>query len=63
MDNITAWRTSTWSMADGNCVEVGAGTGRIAVRDSKNRDAGYFAVASGRWSAFVACVKRGDFDL
>jgi hypothetical protein len=63
MDNITGWRTSTRSMADGNCVEVGAGTGWIAVRDSKNRDAGYFAVASRLWSTFVACVKRGDFDL
>lgn len=63
MDNITGWRTSTRSMANGNCVEVGSGAGWIAVRDSKNREAGHVAVASRQWSTFVACVKRGDFDL
>jgi hypothetical protein len=63
MDDITNWRTSTRSQGNGACVEVGFGAGRTAVRDTKNRWAGYLAVPDARWSTFVTCVKRGDFDL
>jgi hypothetical protein len=62
MESITNWRTSTRSSHDGNCVEVGLGGGRIAVRDSKNRAAGYFSVDPEQWCAFVTGVKRGTFD-
>jgi hypothetical protein len=62
MDNITGWRTSTHSQSNGICVEVGFGGGRIAVRDSKNRAAGYFAVPHQQWSTFVTSLKQGAFD-
>jgi hypothetical protein len=62
MENITAWRTSTRSQGQGQCVEVGVRPELIAVRDTKNREAGYFTVAPQQWCAFVTGVKRGDFD-
>jgi hypothetical protein len=62
MESITAWRTSTRTSHQGQCVEVGFGGGRVGVRDTKNRAAGHFTVGMERWQSFVSGVKRGDFD-
>ncbi|MFR9727956.1 DUF397 domain-containing protein [Saccharopolyspora sp. MS10] len=56
------WRTSSYSSAQTNCVEVGRAAGRAAVRDSKDRAAGYFVADVARWSAFVDALKAGRFD-
>ena len=55
------WQVSSYSPnTGGNCVEVGsmAGEPRIAVRDSKNRNAGMLVIASPAWAAFVRKVAR-----
>ena len=60
------WRTSTRSASAGsNCVELGpvARSGRVAVRDSKDRDGGVLLVDGTRWTEFIGDVKRGGFDL
>lgn len=62
MANITSWRTSTRTLGQGQCVEVGFGAKRVGVRDTKNRTAGYLAVPVGRWHEFLASVKVGTFD-
>lgn len=62
MESSTQWRTSTRTQGQGQCVEVGFGAGRIAVRDTKDRTAGYFTVTTTRWQRFVSGVKLGDFD-
>ena len=40
MANITGWRTSTRTLGQGQCVEVGFGGRRVGVRDTKNRAEG-----------------------
>ncbi|HEY7142806.1 MAG TPA: DUF397 domain-containing protein [Streptosporangiaceae bacterium] len=50
---------------DGLHIPAGkAGTGRlILLRDSKNPDAGTLVFDEHEWSAFIAGVKDGEFDL
>ncbi len=58
------WRTSSYSGANNNCVEVARNLSDVvAVRDSKDPDAGHLVVSRARWAAFTARVKRGQFDL
>ncbi|MDQ0943157.1 DUF397 domain-containing protein [Streptomyces sp. V1I1] len=63
MDTPTNWRTSSYSGSTNDCVEIGElpGGGR-AVRDSKNRDGGFFRFTAGEWAAFIQGVKAGEFD-
>lgn len=74
-----AFRTSSRSAGNGNCVEVGfhsasidngtcveVGTctcGEVLVRDSKDRDGPVLSFGGAEWSAFVAGVHAGEFDL
>ncbi len=47
----------------GNCVEVGQlPGGGVAVRDTKDRDHA-LVFTPDEWTAFVAGVKNGEFDL
>ncbi|RAO36284.1 hypothetical protein PSN13_01880 [Micromonospora saelicesensis] len=60
-----AWHVSTRSNSNGgSCVEAGPvldGSGRVAVRDSKDRPAATLVYPAGGWMAFVNGVKDGDF--
>ncbi|MFJ6197752.1 DUF397 domain-containing protein [Micromonospora sp. NPDC092111] len=47
------WRTSSRSSGNGNCVEVAADGGRIAVRDSKDRGGPALVFPPSAWTAFV----------
>lgn len=62
-----AWRISTRSNNNGGqCVEVGPvrdGSGRVAVRHSRHRDAASFIFARDEWDAFVAAAKADAFDF
>ncbi|WP_433532450.1 DUF397 domain-containing protein [Micromonospora sp. CA-263727] len=51
------WRTSTRSVGNGNCVEVAAVDGRIAVRDSKDRHGPVLAFPPSTWHAFVGGLR------
>ncbi|WP_275888301.1 DUF397 domain-containing protein [Nonomuraea lactucae] len=58
----TRWHKSTWSGGDqGGCVSVAHLSTRVAVRDSKNPGR-YMVVSLTAWRAFLAAVKRGEFD-
>ena len=55
-----AWRTSSHSNGQAECVEVADGLpGIIAVRDSKNPGGPTLAFGPGQWRAFAAKVKTG----
>ncbi|KWX02406.1 hypothetical protein TH66_11810 [Carbonactinospora thermoautotrophica] len=57
------WRKSRRSGSGGNCVEVAAVSGFVAVRDSKNPDGPKLVFSAREWAAFTAGVKAGEFDL
>lgn len=52
------WRKSSFSVADGNCVEVApTGDGGFAVRDSKCPDQGAILCTSAEMSAWIKSLK------
>ncbi|MBC3842748.1 DUF397 domain-containing protein [Streptacidiphilus sp. 4-A2] len=65
MSDITGpFKKSSFSGNQGDCVEVAQATdGGRAVRDSKNPDGGTQFYTASEWSAFIAGVKAGEFDL
>lgn len=57
------WRISSYSAANGNCVEVGTDDGPVVmVRNSTRPDAGTLSLASGAFAAFVAACRSGELD-
>jgi Domain of unknown function (DUF397) len=60
-----AWRKSSYSGANGNCVEIAPArrSALIAVRDSKNQSGPALVFTAGQWSAFTTGIKDGSLDL
>jgi hypothetical protein len=57
-----SWRKSSFSGMNG-CVESAVtAEGWVAVRDSKNPDAGHQVYDRQEWNAFLAGVRNGEFD-
>jgi Domain of unknown function (DUF397) len=52
------WRKSTYSRANGNCVEVGSGQALVAVRDSRDPDGPTIGVNPRAWIEFTEHVKH-----
>jgi hypothetical protein len=62
--STAAWRTSSHSGANGDCVEVASNlAGAVAVRDSKDRSGPVLVFAPAEWDAFVAGMKNGESGL
>ncbi|GAA0511650.1 hypothetical protein GCM10011581_01840 [Saccharopolyspora subtropica] len=59
MYQITEWRKSSYSGEETNCVEVGSGSGVVAVRDTKNRDGGTLVFQPRAWGSFLSALKAG----
>ncbi|SDP17682.1 protein of unknown function [Actinopolyspora xinjiangensis] len=55
------WRKSSRSSKT-SCVEVGRINDGAAVRDTKDRSAGYFTTTGQQWAAFIDAVKSNRFD-
>jgi Domain of unknown function (DUF397) len=56
-----AWRKSSYSTAQGNCVEFAAlPVGRVAVRDSRQPGGDALVLTHATWRAFCSAVKTGD---
>jgi len=60
--STVTWRKSQRSGVNG-CVEVAFADGRIAVRDSKDRNGPVLVFTPHEWSAFVGGAQDGEFDL
>ncbi|GAA3009584.1 DUF397 domain-containing protein [Streptosporangium longisporum] len=56
------WRKSSWSDGQGACVAVANLGSHCAVKDTKDPHEACFVVSTNSWEAFVAAVKRGEFD-
>jgi len=54
---IAMWRKSSYSQAQGNCVETASDAGTVMVRDTANRDAGSLAFTASAWCAFTASLR------
>ncbi|WP_078856422.1 DUF397 domain-containing protein [Streptomyces sp. NBRC 109706] len=48
-----AWRKSSYSNGTGDCVEMAATAGVVAVRDTKNHEAGITRFSESTWRAFL----------
>ncbi|MBV9381742.1 MAG: DUF397 domain-containing protein [Streptosporangiaceae bacterium] len=60
----TSWKKSSYSAANGNCIEVAHLANRsIGVRDSKNASIPPLSFTATGWQVFVGAVKRGQLDL
>lgn len=57
-----AWRKTRYSIGNGDCVEVAATRGSIAVRDSKNTGGPVVEYSLGAWQGFLAATKSDTFD-
>lgn len=59
------WHKSTRSGGNGgDCVEVAVNLpGLVAVRDSKDREGAALVFSHAEWRAFLAGVRRGEFDV
>jgi hypothetical protein len=57
-----AWRKGTRSTNGGNCVEIAACNGLIAVRDSKNRDDAPMVLTREAWLMLGSDIKHGKHD-
>ncbi|MGH3771229.1 MAG: DUF397 domain-containing protein [Pseudonocardiaceae bacterium] len=52
------WRTSSYTYANGACVEVAPASGAVRVRDSKNRTGPALTVPTPAWQAFLTTLTR-----
>jgi hypothetical protein len=59
----TQWRKSSYSSANGQCVEVAHLDQALTVRDSKDSEGPKLAFSAQAWAAFVQGIKLGEFDL
>ncbi|MGH3754235.1 MAG: DUF397 domain-containing protein [Pseudonocardiaceae bacterium] len=57
-----AWRISSHSSSQANCVEVALGGPAIGVRDSKDPGGPVLAVPASHWPAFLRGIATGGLD-
>ncbi len=54
------WRKSSFSMSNGDCVEIATlARGQIGVRDSKATAGPHLRFSPNAWAAFVGDIRRG----
>ena len=62
-DVTTPWRKSSYSNTGANCVEAAKiCSGKVAVRDSRNPDAGTLRFSPDKWQAFAVKVQTMASD-
>ncbi|WP_019808738.1 DUF397 domain-containing protein [Saccharomonospora halophila] len=59
----TGWQKSSYSGEHTNCVEFRRVDGGVQVRNSKRPDEATLHYTDDEWTAFLAGVKDGEFDL
>ena len=62
MTTNTAWRTSSYSGNNNECVELAVGSTQTRIRDTKARDAGALAFSAAPFAAFQEMIKSGRLD-
>jgi hypothetical protein len=63
-DDELRWFTSSFSGGNGaNCVELAFLHAAVAVRDTKDRALPPHRYPAAQWTAFLAGVRAGEFEL
>jgi hypothetical protein len=52
-----AWRKSSYSGSQANCVEVGNAAGLVKVRDTKDHQGPTLIVSAGTWRRFTTGIR------
>ena len=53
----TLWRTASYSVANGACIEVSSVNGNVLVRDSKIQDSPIIGYPAETWRSFLIGIK------
>jgi hypothetical protein len=61
--HMNVWFKSSRSGPDGACVETFFDGNHIHIRHSKNPDGPRLTFTATEWSAFIAGVQEGEFDI
>jgi len=56
------WIKSTYSLSNGDCVEVQREDSTVSVRDSKDPSGPVLTFTPDQWKAFTAGCRAGEFD-
>lgn len=56
------WVKSQYSGSNGQCVEIAAAAGKIAIRDSKDPNGTILFYTPGEFRAFLHGAQNGEFD-
>ncbi|WP_433873562.1 DUF397 domain-containing protein [Saccharopolyspora sp. CA-218241] len=57
----TGWRKASYSGQNAGCVEVGRVGGGAAVRDTKDRAAGYLTATRDQWARFIEAINTDRY--
>lgn len=57
---VSAWRKSSHSKPEGECIEIGCGHSSVLVRDSRSRTGVMLSFQSDQWTAFVGSILAGS---
>jgi len=56
------WRKASYSVNNGQCVEVASDRAAVLVRDTVDRSGAVIAYAPAAWRAFIGSAKAGSLD-
>jgi Domain of unknown function (DUF397) len=56
------WRKASYSVNNGQCVEVGSASLGVLVRDSVNPSGAVVAYPPAAWEAFITSARAGAYD-
>ncbi len=56
-----SWRKASYSVGNGECVELSSASGRISIRDSKAPEGPVLSYPAEAFRSFLAAAKEGVF--
>jgi hypothetical protein len=55
----SAWRKASYSVGNGECVELSSRRGRVAIRDSQDPEGPVLSYPADAFRSFLAAAKQG----
>jgi Domain of unknown function (DUF397) len=59
-DRSLSWRTASYSVSNGACVEVASAPGRVSLRDSKDPEGPVLNYSADAFRSFLDATKRNN---